>query len=83
MCPFFEKRIKGLKEFKLINDQVLNSSYYSDSECRQRNLSFSRFLDLEKFSAWIIENKVIDFIFKENAHAELIRRSFGILKIMA
>jgi len=24
MCPYFEKRIKGMKEFKLIQEKVLN-----------------------------------------------------------
>jgi len=39
----------------------------------------TRYLDEELFSKWIIENKVIDFIFEENPHQELIKRSFSIL----
>ena len=38
---------------------------------------------MKRFSDWIVANKVIDFIFKENPHSELIKRSYNILSIMA
>ena len=50
---------------------------------RKQGLEFARYLDLKLFSAWIIQNGVIDFIFRENPHSELIKRSYHILYILA
>lgn len=40
-------------------------------------------MDLKTFSDWVHENKVIDFIFGENPHSELIKRSYSILYVLA
>jgi len=34
MCPYFEKRIKGMKEFKLIQEKVLNRILRNQPERR-------------------------------------------------
>jgi hypothetical protein len=39
-------------------------------------------LDIQIFSNWILENKVIEFIFEENPHSELIKRSSCILYLL-
>jgi hypothetical protein len=83
MCPYFENRIKGMKEFKLIQEKVLNRMTRSPQDCRQLGKEYARFLDLRTFSDWVHENKVIDFIFKENPHSELIKRSYSILYVLA
>ena len=79
MCPYFEKRIKGMKEFKFIQEKVLNGFYRNQQERRQTGQDFAKFLDMKGFSNWIIKNKVIDFIFKDAPHSELIKRSSYIL----
>jgi hypothetical protein len=38
---------------------------------------------LEKYSQWIINEKIVQFIFVENPHVELIKRSLEILKLLA
>lgn len=38
---------------------------------------------MDKYSQWLIEEKIIDFIFLENPHVELIKRSTEIMKLLA
>ena len=83
MCPYFENRIKGMKEFKLIQEKILNRMTKTQQDCRQLGQDYAKFLDPLIFSNWVHENKVIEFIFKENPHSELIKRSFSILHILA
>lgn len=83
MCPYFEKRIKGMKEFGEIHLKVSNKLSRTPEECQQVGVDYARYLDLDSFSAWIIDNKVLHFIFKENPHSELIKRSGKILHLMA
>ena len=83
-CPYFEKRIKGMKEFKLIQEKVLNRATRPPNDNnRPVRYEVAKHLDMASFSAWIIKNKVIDFIFEENPHQELIKRSYSILSLMA
>ena len=83
-CPYFEKRIKGMKEFKLIQEKVLNRATRPPNDNnRPVRYEVAKHLDMANFSAWIIKNKVIDFIFEENPHQELIKRSYSILSLMA
>lgn len=76
-------RIKGLKEFKNIQEKIVNTITKNQTDLRKQGIEYARYLDLKLFSAWIIQNKVIDFIFKENPHSELIKRSYNILFILA
>jgi hypothetical protein len=81
MCPYFEKRIKGMKEFKMIQQKLVKR------EGKVTNMPMingrPQLLTMKTFSEWILANKVIEFIFKENAHQELIKRSQSILYILA
>ena len=83
MCPYFEMRIKGMKEFKYIQEKVVNSILKNNQENLKANLDFAKYLDLKLFSNWIIKNNTIEYIFKENPHQELIKRSYQILYILA
>ena len=76
MCPFFEMKIKGMKEFKQINEKIVAKAM------KKQGVEQASYLDLAIFSAWISSKKVIDYIFKENPHSELIKRSHDILYIM-
>jgi hypothetical protein len=35
----------------------------------------------ETYADWIIENKVVEFIFTENPHSELIKRTLSIFQL--
>ena len=69
MCPFFEMKIKGMKEFKLINEKIVARVM------RKQGVEQAQYLNLDIFSAWVTQNKILDYIFKENPHSELIKRS--------
>lgn len=71
-CPFFEKRLKGMKEFQLIREQILDGLN-----------SASPRLTAQDFSEWVLQSGVLQFIFKENIHQELIKRSISVLQILA
>lgn len=81
-CPYFEMRIKGMKEFKQIVEKICNTMANLSNRYVKQGGDYARYLDLKTFSAWIIKEKVIEFIFKENPHNELIKRSYSILYIM-
>ena len=70
MCPYFEKRIRGMKEFKYIQEKILNRDLRPQVDQNNRPIRYevTRYLDESIFSKWIIDNKVIDFIFEENPH---------------
>jgi hypothetical protein len=54
-CPFFEKRIKGMNEFKSIQEKVFNRATRGPSECRTAGLPCTEYLDVKEFSRWIME----------------------------
>lgn len=45
MSPFFDKKIRGMAEFKDIFNKVENRSRYSDTEIRQGEIVVCRFLN--------------------------------------
>jgi hypothetical protein len=71
-----------MKEFKLIQEKIVIANTRNHHECRQNGIEYAKYLTTKTFSEWIITNKVIDYIFKENPHAQLIQRSASILQIM-
>jgi hypothetical protein len=40
-------------------------------------------LGLQNYSKWILDNRILEFIFGENSHSELIKRSLAVLYLMA
>lgn len=45
-------------------------------------MEYTKWLNVEKYAEWIVTNKIIDFIFIENPHVELIKRSWEILRLL-
>lgn len=78
-CPFFEKRVRGINELKEISFKVMNSLVKNKGE----QLEFSKWLTVDSYCAWLTEHKIIEFIFIENPHVELIRRSFEVMRMLA
>lgn len=77
--PFFEKRIKGMQEFKYFQEQVILRANERPKQRKGDPLP----IDLATYAKWITENKLISFIFEENPHSELIKRSSCILRVLA
>jgi hypothetical protein len=82
MCPFFEMRIKGMKEFKHIQEKIVNTACRSGPEHKKQSLEYNYFVNCQIYSDWILKNKILEYIFNENSHSELIKRSFTILYLM-
>ena len=38
---------------------------------------------MDRYAKWIIDQKILEFIFVENPHVELIKRSTEILRLLA
>ena len=45
--------------------------------------AYTKWLNQEKYALWIIDEKIIEYIFIENPHVELIKRSSEIMKLLA
>lgn len=81
-CPFFEKRVRGINEFKEIYHKVMNASVKSRSQ-NPDQYKVTKWLSAPKFAEWILENRIIEFIFSENPHVELIKRSSEFIRLLA
>jgi len=53
MSPFFDKKIRGMAEFKDIFNKVENRQRYTESEIRRDDRAVCRFLNFQNFSNWI------------------------------
>ena len=78
--PFFEKRIKGMNEFKVVQEQVFG---HGKPAKRGRTPQEPRALDVATYAKWITDNRLVEFLFEENLHSELIKRSACILLVLA
>lgn len=58
-CPFFEKRVRGINELKEIYYKVMNSQ----NRGRNTDTEYTKWLTPEKYANWIIQEKIIEFIF--------------------
>ena len=79
--PFFEKRIKGMYEFKYIQERLFNNNSYSARGKKDKTPFLP--LDIPTYAKWIKDSKVTQFIFEENPHQELIKRTNCILIVLA
>jgi len=75
MSPFFDKKIRGMAEFKDIFNKVENRQRFTENEIRRDETQVCRFLNFQNFSNWICQTQVLEYIYIENPHGELIKRS--------
>lgn len=64
-----------MADFKEIFKKVFNREIHGEDVCIKKELPFSKYLTHELFSEWLEQEKVLEFIFVESPHAELIKRS--------
>lgn len=50
---YFERRIRGMSDFKEIFKKVNNREIHGDKLCEQKELPFSKYLTFELFSEWL------------------------------
>lgn len=79
-CPYFEKRVRGINELKEIYIKVANAANKSRTT---EQLACTKWLNAEKYSRWLLDENIIKFIFLENPHVELIKRSSEIMRLLA
>ena len=65
-CPFFEKRINGIEQIKDLINLVENN---------QKKDYKPRWLTASYTGKWIKDTKILENIFNENAHTEIIKRA--------
>jgi hypothetical protein len=62
-CPFFEKRVRGINELKEIFYKVANAQQRNKQQLEAQNKEYSKWLTVEEYARWIIEQRIIPFIF--------------------
>ena len=75
----FELKIRGMNEFKFIFLKVQNRATNSEEQLRARDLEFCQYLTFDKFSQFLVENQVVEIVFTESPHQELIKRSLEMI----
>ena len=82
--PFLEKQLNGLADIKRLIERVNQASNnYNNSYRDKEPMQALRWLNAELLSKWIIDNKILEMILSENAHAELVKRLGTILIFLA
>lgn len=77
--PFFELKIRGMNDFKSIFGKVQNRYNNSDEQLQKKEVEYCQYLTFELYSGFLNENNVVDLIFTETPHPELIKRSLEML----
>lgn len=80
-----ENKIKGIVELCRIQKTVSKSTIFDDlrkDDFGQRKAK-TDWLTHEYFVGWVIKNEILETIFMDSAHPELIRRSFDFVHMLA
>ncbi len=62
-CPFFEKRVRGINDLKDIYYKVHNASFKTRQQIEAQSLETTRWLTFDKYAAWLIQEKIVEYIF--------------------
>lgn len=81
--PFFEKRIRGMAEFKEIFGRVQNTCQHTEKEIKEMELPHTKYLTYNKYAEWLSREDILEFIFIDNPHHEFIKRSLELLYLRA
>ena len=81
--PFFDKKIRGMAEFKEIFTKIENQRRYREHEIRQNDIQVCHFLNFQNLSDWIAQTQILEYIYVESPHSELIKRSLELTYIRA
>lgn len=89
--PFIQKRVTGLTDINEFCQAVLSHSIQQSRDCKFIEIEyvslffcpFTFFLSNSYLVDWIKEKKLIEYVFGESGHPELIKRSKPILRLLA
>ena len=79
--PSFEKKLKGINGIREYVAKLESAQDESDDPKAQKETL--KHVDAEKFTEWVLENKIIELIYEKYMHIELIKRSIEIQKFVA
>lgn len=80
--PFLEKRLTGLNDIKDVISIVSRSVNKQDNN-QNSNMIELYWVNPEFFVKWIKENKILEQLYGENLHGELVKRSIDIPRFLA
>jgi hypothetical protein len=81
--PFFEKRIRGMAEFKEMFSKVQNSAQNEPKQLKDSDLPHTKYLTFAKYAEWLAREQILELIFINNPHHEFIKRSLELLYLRA
>lgn len=81
-CPIFKRKRQGMVNLVNIANDLDDNSKSTRSMFRGRSKKNYEYLDLDMFLGWIKDNKLIDYVFGEYSHPEIIRKSGELLQKM-
>ena len=81
--PYLEKRLYGIGEIKRMIQQAITDQQMKRYPNQTNNLPNNESLETNILAHWIIDQKILNLIFNENAHAELIKRSSFLLTYLS
>ena len=81
-CPNFERRRQGMGNLVKIVNALENITKPQGHSYRWKNKKQYEWLTLEIFLEWIKNEKLIDYVFGEYSHPEIIRKSGELLQKM-
>lgn len=81
--PYLEKRLYGIGEIKRMIQQNVADQQMRRYAMQTKNLQNNESLNANALAHWIIDQKILELIFNENAHAELIKRSSFLLTYLS
>ena len=81
-CPYLDRRLKGLAEIKRRIDEITPKDAAVNPYGGLKSDS-SQTQNIERMLDWVKRNAVLQLIFNDNAHAEMIKRGTAILLFVA
>ena len=76
VCPFFEKRLKGIVSLNEIAERIDYTEKYGkyNESLYSKTASVCRYLTSEIFTKWISENHLLNILLGDSIHIEILKR---------
>lgn len=85
-CQVLEKRLKGINEIKEISERIEHHEHYvktGNTQLIAASQKSTKYLNAKIFVKWILDNKILEVIFGDSIHIEIVKRCSDIPKFMA
>lgn len=75
--------MRGMNDFKSIFTKVQNRNTNTDEQLKAKDLKFCTYLNFQMFKDFLHESQLVELIFTDSPHPELIKRSLEMLFLRA